>query len=74
MENFLRVNFGSLLCPIFGLVVLKEKVMVDPQNIKVVNNLASPTLVSDVHNFFGLVSYYRRFVKWFFPSLLICLV
>ncbi|GKE34466.1 reverse transcriptase domain-containing protein, partial [Tanacetum coccineum] len=38
---------------------------VDPAKIKAVKNLASPTTPTEIHQFFGLAGYYRRFIKDF---------
>ena len=47
-------------------IVSKEGIRVDPRKIEVVVEWKPPRNVTKVHNFLGLVGYYRRFVKGFF--------
>nr|GEY05393.1 putative reverse transcriptase domain-containing protein [Tanacetum cinerariifolium] len=48
-----------------GLIVLKwsQGIHVDPAKIEAVKNWASPTIPTEVRQFFGLASYYQIFIK-----------
>ncbi|GJQ95939.1 putative reverse transcriptase domain-containing protein [Tanacetum coccineum] len=46
-------------------VIDRSGIYVDPAKIEVVKNWASPTTPSEIHQFLGLVGYYRRFIKGF---------
>ncbi|GKC47021.1 putative reverse transcriptase domain-containing protein, partial [Tanacetum coccineum] len=44
---------------------LMNRLHVDPAKIKAVKNWTSPTTPTEIHQFLGLASYYRRFTKYF---------
>ena len=50
---------------LLGHVVSKDEVMVDPSKIEEVKSWVRPTNVTEVRNFVGLASYYRRILKGF---------
>ncbi|KAH0725405.1 hypothetical protein KY284_001270 [Solanum tuberosum] len=61
--KFSKCEFWLTLVAFLGLVVSKEGVMVEPQNIEAVKNCVQPSFVREVSSFVGLGSYYHRFVK-----------
>ncbi|XP_057851473.2 uncharacterized mitochondrial protein AtMg00860-like [Cryptomeria japonica] len=48
-----------------GHVISAEGIVVDPSKIQAILEWPTPTNVSEVHNFMGLVGYYRRFARGF---------
>jgi hypothetical protein len=51
--------------PFLGHVILEGGISGDLSKIQDVLSWNTPTSVSDIHNFFGLVRYYRRFIEGF---------
>ncbi|GKC25684.1 putative reverse transcriptase domain-containing protein [Tanacetum coccineum] len=49
----------------YGHYEFHQGIYVDPAKIKAVKNWASPTTPTEVRQFLGLASYYRRFIKYF---------
>jgi hypothetical protein len=51
--------------PFLGHVILEGGISGDLSKIQDVLSWNTPTSVSDIHNFLGLVRYYRRFIEGF---------
>nr|GEX85908.1 reverse transcriptase domain-containing protein [Tanacetum cinerariifolium] len=49
----------------FGHVIDSEGINVDPAKIKAIKDWASPKTPTKIHQFLGLVGYYRRFIEGF---------
>ncbi|WMV50686.1 hypothetical protein MTR67_044071 [Solanum verrucosum] len=64
MPNFQTVSFGWNSVAFLGNVVSREGVMGDRQKIEAVKNWVRSSSVTEVRNFVGLASYYRRFVNF----------
>jgi len=46
-------------------VISKNSIHVDPKNVEVVLKWEKPTNVTEIHSFFRLAEYYRRFIEGF---------
>ena len=46
-------------------VVTKERISVDPEKIKAIEDWLVPKDVTDVQSFMGITGYYRRFIEGF---------
>jgi hypothetical protein len=63
--KFKKCEFWLEEVTFLGHVISKERISVDPSKVEIVVNWAMPMSVHEVRNFFGLASYYRRFVEGF---------
>ncbi|GKB25106.1 putative reverse transcriptase domain-containing protein [Tanacetum coccineum] len=59
------VVFMDLMNRFLGHVIDNKGVHVDPAKIRAIKNWAAPTTPTDVRQFLGLASYYRRFIEGF---------
>lgn len=48
-----------------GHVILEQGIVVDPEKIKAIIDWPTPTNVTKIRSFMGLVGYYRRFIEVF---------
>jgi hypothetical protein len=62
---FSKCMFWIKEVPFLGHVVSPEGIAMDPNKVKEVLDWKSPTSVSEVQSFLGLVGYYRKFIPNF---------
>ncbi|GKC98372.1 putative reverse transcriptase domain-containing protein [Tanacetum coccineum] len=63
--KFSKYEFWLLKVQFLGHVIDSEGIHVDLANIESIKDWASPNTPTDICQFLGLVSYYRRFIKGF---------
>ncbi|GJZ35764.1 putative nucleotidyltransferase, ribonuclease H [Tanacetum coccineum] len=63
--KFSKCEFWISTVKFLGHVINSSGIHVDPTKIEAVKNWASPTTPSEIHQFLGLVGYYRRFIEGF---------
>ncbi|GKC44401.1 putative reverse transcriptase domain-containing protein [Tanacetum coccineum] len=61
--KFSKCDLWISIVQFLGHVINSQGIHVDPAKIKAVKNWASPTTPTEVHQFLGLVCYYRRFIE-----------
>jgi hypothetical protein len=60
--KFSKCEFWIDEVPFLGHVISPKGITVDPNKIKYVFDWKPPMPVTQVHSFFGLTGYYRRFI------------
>ena len=63
--NPIKCEFFRQKVPFFGHIVSREGIQADSENISTVNKYPVPKNATEVKNFLGLCSYYRRYVQDF---------
>nr|GEX38225.1 putative reverse transcriptase domain-containing protein [Tanacetum cinerariifolium] len=63
--KFSKCDFWISVMKFLGHIIDNQGLHVDPAKIEAVKNWASPTTPIEIHQFLGLASYYRRFIKDF---------
>nr|GEX65871.1 putative reverse transcriptase domain-containing protein [Tanacetum cinerariifolium] len=63
--KFSKCEFWIPKVQFLGHVIDSQGIHVDPTKIKSVKDWASPKSPTEIHQFFGLVGYYRRFIEGF---------
>nr|GFB96465.1 putative reverse transcriptase domain-containing protein [Tanacetum cinerariifolium] len=64
--KFSKWDFWLESVQFLGHVINSEGVHVDPAKIAAIKNWATPTTPTEVRQFLGLASYYRRFIEGFY--------
>ncbi|GJX47063.1 putative reverse transcriptase domain-containing protein [Tanacetum coccineum] len=65
MPSSPSVISGFVSCNFFRHLIDSQGLHVDPAKIEAVKNWTSPTTPTEIHQFLGLASYYRRFIEGF---------
>nr|GFC09376.1 putative reverse transcriptase domain-containing protein [Tanacetum cinerariifolium] len=63
--KFSKYEFWIPKVQFLGHVIDKQGIHVDPAEIESVKDWASPKSPTEIHQFLGLVGYYRRFIEGF---------
>ncbi|GJV97213.1 putative reverse transcriptase domain-containing protein [Tanacetum coccineum] len=63
--KFSKCDFWIRIVQFLGHLIDSQGLHVDPAKIEAVKNWTSPTTPTEIHQFLGLASYYRRFIKDF---------
>ena len=63
VPNWEKCQFAREELKYLGHIVNKNGLQTDPEKISAISKLAPPTNVKELRQFFGLISWYRRFVK-----------
>ena len=63
--KFSKCNFYKPQIQYLGHIISKRGIAVDPKNIKSIKDWSTPTSVTYIKYFLGLVGYYRNFIENF---------
>ena len=63
--KFSKCEFWIRKVTFLGHMVSEEGIHVDPSKIKAIENWSAPKTPTEIHQFLGLASYYRRFIQNF---------
>nr|GEV56708.1 hypothetical protein [Tanacetum cinerariifolium] len=69
-DKFSKCEFWIPRVQFLGHVIEIQGIHVDPAKIESIKDWASPKTATKIHQFFGLASYYRRFIKLCSASIL----
>ena len=60
-----KCKFFQKSVEFLGHVVSQEGISCDPNKLEAIKNWPQPQKVKDIHNFLGLASYYRKYIRSF---------
>ena len=63
--NIEKCNFWMNRLPFLGHIIEETRISPDPEKIKAIQNILSPTSVTLLRSFLELAGYYRRFIRNF---------
>lgn len=63
--KFLKCQFGVNQVTYLGHIITSERVEVDPEKIKAIQDWPVPLLVTSLRGFLGLKGYYNKFVHYY---------
>ena len=63
--KFNKCDFYKPQIRYLGHIISKKGIVVDPKNIKSIGDFPTPTTITDIRSFLGLVGYYQNFIKNF---------
>ena len=59
------MQFLQTIDTVLGHIIFEKGIDVDLENIKAIEDWPTPTSVTEIRSFLGLVSYYRKFIENF---------
>ena len=62
VQNWEKCHFIATSGVVFGHIISREGIQVDPTKIELISKLPSPTTIKNVRQFLGHSGFYRRFI------------
>ena len=63
--KFSKCDFYKPQIQYLGDIIFEAGMAVDPENIRTIKDWPTPTSVTDIKSFLGLVKYYQKFIENF---------